>query len=128
MKNLQRSRICHLHLGKFQDFLSASKTDVEGCNPDAYDPSCAAMKHEGAYTELQIGPARTQMHTFPLAAKSTYEWTEWFKAWQADPKVMQDADYSVPVGAVNAWLASSEGMSNATLAEADEMRSAADGP
>ena len=24
------------------------------------------MVHEGRYTELQIGPARTQMHTFPL--------------------------------------------------------------
>ena len=122
---------------------------MPGCDPDAYDPNCAHMKHEGAYTELQIGPARTQMHTFPLeattlsharnrdggegsveggkggeggggvevAARGVYEWTEWFKAHQADPKVMQHADYSKPITAVQNWIHSPDGVSSAELAK-----------
>ena len=42
------------------------------------------MKHVGRYYEAQIGPAPTQMHTFPLPASSTFEWTEWFKGFDGD--------------------------------------------
>ena len=79
-----------------QDFLSAS-VQPEECNADAYDPWCAAYEHKGRYTELQVGPARTQMHTFPVGGQTSYEWTEWFKGWQADATKMQDQDYSTPV-------------------------------
>ena len=117
-----------------QDFLSASETDVAGCNADAYDPHCEHMVHEGAYTELQVGPARTQMHTFPLPAATTkdkagagglsrgvYEWTEWFKATMADPSVMLHPEYAKPIAAVKDWIKSPEGMSSATLSAADEL-------
>lgn len=144
------------------DFLSGANTDVPTCNQDAYDPWCKDMVHEGNYTELQVGPARTQMHTFPLPAATTpskaaggkvsskagrereaevreedreevpaedavrtqsgtYEWTEWFKAFQADPAVMQHVDYAKPVGAVGTWLRSAEGLSDATIAEIDAL-------
>lgn len=148
--------------GQFNtDFLSGADTDVPTCNQDAYDPYCADMVHPGNYTELQVGPARTQMHTFPLPAAApapaarlagreataeaieigayeateaagrqaaskpgTYEWTEWFKAFQADPAVMQSADYSAPVGAVDAWLNSPTGMSAAAVKQADDLLTA----
>jgi hypothetical protein len=132
-----------------EDFLSGTETDVEGCNPDAYDPWCPHIKHEGGYTELQVGPARTQMHTFPLPAAETstpsgtkgeeakegaaqsgasrtaklgaYEWTEWFKALQGDPKVLQGADYSKGLDAIDTWLKSADGVSDATVDQVDEV-------
>lgn len=125
-----------------EDFLSATETDVHGCNPDAYDPYCANMTHPGRYTELQVGPARTQMHTFPLPAArndaavdddttgdgatvrtrhGSYEWTEWFKAFQADPEDMQHPDYSVPVDKVGAWIVGPDGVSRAELADIDAL-------
>ena len=125
------------------DFLSASVTDVPTCNQDAYDPWCKDMVHEGNYTELQVGPARTQMHTFPLPAATavttastiaqaaaaaqappkpgSYEWTEWFKGFIADPSVMQHPDYSKSVGAVDTWLHGPGGMSDATVQEIDDL-------
>ena len=103
-----------------QDFLSASQTDVPGCNPDAYDPWCEHMVHEGAYTELQVGPARTQMHTFNLPAQSSYEWTEWFKATDDLPaSKLHAADYSLAVASVGEWVRGAEGMDPALLAKAD---------
>ena len=110
-----------------QDFLSASKTDVPGCNPDAYDPYCDKIVHEGAYTELQVGPARTQMHTFPLpptksaSKRGVFEWTESFKAWQADPGLMQAADYRVPVAAVSHFIASESGIPPNVSEAADKL-------
>ena len=47
------------------------------------------MKHVGRYYEAQIGPAPTQMHTFPLPASSTFEWTEWFKGFDGDVERLQ---------------------------------------
>jgi hypothetical protein len=61
------------------------------------------------------------MHTFPLPKNEVFEWTEWFKAWQADPAVMQAADYDTPIGAVNDWLHSADGMSDAKLGAVDKL-------
>lgn len=36
-------------------------------------------KREGDYTELQVGPAPTQMQNFAVPKGSITEWTEWFK-------------------------------------------------
>jgi len=94
-----------------EDFMSASDYTNANCTKPYYDPTCPAYEHEGAYTELQIGPAPTQMHTFPLPAESVYEWTEWFKAWRADPSKMQDPDYSVPLREVDAFMSSKQGVS-----------------
>lgn len=35
-------------------------------------------KRLGDYTELQVGPAPTQMQNFPVPAFSITEWTEWY--------------------------------------------------
>ena len=112
-----------------EDFLSATQTDVPGCNPDAYDPWCDKMTHEGGYVELQVGPARTQMHTFPVPAESSIEWTEHFKAWQADATKMLAADYNVALHEVNDWLRSPQGIPKEDLAHVDEvLRAIADVP
>jgi hypothetical protein len=34
-------------------------------------------KRQGDYTELQVGPAPTQMQNFPVPKHSIREWTEW---------------------------------------------------
>lgn len=36
-------------------------------------------KRQGDYTELQVGPAPTQMQNFPVPKLSSQQWTEWFK-------------------------------------------------
>jgi hypothetical protein len=51
--------------------------------PPPDPPPCPPTR----YTELQVGPAASQMHTFPIGPStadtlSEYQWTEWFKAWQ----------------------------------------------
>ncbi len=38
-------------------------------------------KREGDYTELQVGPAPTQMQNFAVPKGSVTQWTEWFKGW-----------------------------------------------
>ena len=99
--------------------MSASDYTNANCSQDYYDPWCAAYEHEGMYSELQIGPALTQRHTFALPANSSFEWTEWFKGWQADPNEMHAADYSRPLAAANAWRASADAPSQATIDDTD---------
>ena len=109
-----------------QDFLSATDTscgdDRSELESDAYDPNCMA-NHPGRYTELQVGPARTQMHTFPLPRKSSLEWTEWFKGYRADRDEMQSPLYTKSVNAVNAWLTSPEGVSASLVKKLDRFLS-----
>ena len=95
-----------------QDFMSASDYTNANCSQDYYDPWCAAYEHEGMYSELQIGPALTQRHTFALPANSSFEWTEWFQGWQADPKEMHAPDYSRPLAAANAWRSSARAVAS----------------
>jgi len=81
--------------GRFmQDFLAAGRT------PD----------RSGDYTELQVGPAPTQMQNFPVPARSEQQWTEWFKAFQADGPTVHAAPYPAAVAAVDSWIQSEEGM------------------
>lgn len=113
-----------------QDFLSATDTacTMNGADADAYDPNCMDA-HPGRYTELQVGPARTQMHTFPLPRKSLLEWTEWFKSYKADRAEMQHPDYQVPLAAVKKWWTGPEGISDARLEHMDALlRKIADMP
>lgn len=51
-------------------------------------------KRQGDYTELQTGPAPTQMQTFPLANNSVSEWTEWFKGFFAKEEDLRGKDYN----------------------------------
>merc|ERR1719174_1057871 len=87
-----------------QDFMSASDYQNPNCTNPWYDPWCSAYEHEGRYTELQIGPAPTQMHTFPLPRNSTYEWTEWFQGWSANVSRMHARDYNTPLAEVADWM------------------------
>jgi hypothetical protein len=80
---------------------------------------CEHYVHEGRYTELQIGPAPTQMHTFPVAEESVYQWTEWFKGFMADPAAMHDPDYAVPLRKVNEWVSGPDGMPQESVDDMD---------
>jgi hypothetical protein len=68
---------------------------LAGCDQEAYDPFCAKNDHPGEYVELQNGPAASQRHSFPLDARSSYEWTEYLAAFRGDVKKLQDKDYDV---------------------------------
>lgn len=70
----------------------------------------AGGKGNGYYTELQTGPAPSQMQTFPMPANSNLEWTEWFKAFDGSSDVLRGADYQKALGEVDAWMKSGEGM------------------
>eukprot|EP01046_Picozoa_sp_COSAG06_P037951 COSAG06_NODE_4333_length_4359_cov_33.125393_4_plen_141_part_00 len=72
-----------------------TKQAVSGCDQEAYDPFCAQNDHPGEYVELQNGPAASQRHSFPLDARSSYEWTEYLAAFSGDVKKLQDKDYDV---------------------------------
>lgn len=92
-----------------QDFLSASDYENEKCTSPYYDPWCDHYEHEGRYTELQVGPAPTQMHTFPVSANSTFEWTEWFKG-TSQLSDGHHQKYSKAVDEVNGWIKSKDGV------------------
>eukprot|EP01084_Bolivina_argentea_P150117 262158_1 len=106
--------------GQFmQDFLSASDYMNEKCTAPYYDPWCNAYIHEGDYTELQVGPALTQMHIFPIAANSTYQWSEWFKGYYANLTRIHSSNYTDAVNEVNEWMNSSNGLSQDKFYEMD---------
>jgi hypothetical protein len=67
-------------------------------------------KRLGDYTELQVGPAPTQMQTFPLPKNSQLEWTEWFKGFQGSASVLRGQDYQAALTSVDNWIRSSQGM------------------
>ena len=100
-----------------QDFMSASDYQNENCSAPYYDPWCEHYAHEGRYTELQVGPAPTQMHTFPVDANASYEWTEWFKGFQGSE--VHATDYSKAVDEVDAWIRSKEGLPEAKFKDVD---------
>eukprot|EP01079_Euglenida_sp_SAG-EU17-18_P004846 gene4846-880_t len=114
--------------GKFQcDFMSASDYENPACQQEPgtfynyYDPSCEHYKHEGQYTELQVGPAHSQLHTFPVPRNGTVQWTEWFKGGMGNATAMHHYDYDSadgPVASVEAWLASEDGMRFTSFQEA----------
>jgi hypothetical protein len=91
----------------------------KGCDQEAYDPFCEHNLHPGEYVELQNGPAPSQRHTFPVDARSTYEWTEYLAAFNADTEKLQDKDYAVANDEVTSWLESSAGVSAHAEDEAD---------
>eukprot|EP00945_MAST-04E_sp_MAST-4E-sp1_P000436 g436.t1 len=107
--------------GQFmQDFMSASDYENEKCTAPYYDPWCEEYKHEGDYTELQVGPAPTQMHTFPVPGNSVYEWSEWFKGYQAETSRVHGGNYTDAVESVNEWMRSSAGLNQEKFKEIDD--------
>ena len=76
------------------------------------------------HAELQIGPAPTQMHTFPVPAwtpenHGEFKWTEWFKSFQGNKSLVHDPDYEVPLAAVAQWMHSPNGMPKSTMDSMD---------
>eukprot|EP00940_MAST-03C_sp_MAST-3C-sp2_P003040 g3040.t1 len=102
-----------------QDFLSASDYENEECDSDVYDPYCPAYVHEGRYTELQVGPAATQMHVFPVPAHGHVEWTEWFKAFQGNVTRLHSTHYEDALDEVREYIDSDDGVSSDRIQEVD---------
>ena len=51
----------------------------------------------------QVGPAPTQMQTFPVPKNSVLEWTEWFKGFDGDVSVLRGSDYNAALGLIDDW-------------------------
>ena len=87
-------------------------------------------KRQGDYTELQVGPAPTQMQNFPVPKKSVTEWTEWFKGFDADISVVRGADYKAALDSIETWMKTPEGFSQEVVQDWDEFfrRHATDSP
>lgn len=68
----------------------------------------------GDYAELQVGPAPTQMQSWPLPKNTIIEWTEHFKAWSptAEEKTrLQHSDYDEALDATKKWREGEKGIS-----------------
>lgn len=60
----------------------------------------------GDYTELQVGPAPTQMQTFQLKKNSKLEWTEWFIGITSDANVLNGANYKAAISNIEILIKS----------------------
>jgi hypothetical protein len=60
-------------------------------------------KRQGDYAELQVGPAPTQMQTFPVPSRSVKEWTEWFKGFNGDVDTLYGA-YDGALDLIDEWM------------------------
>jgi len=68
-------------------------------------------RRQGDYTELQVGPAPTQMQNFAVPRNSVHQWTEWFKGFQGDTGVLYGTDYQAALDSIDTWMKSpSDGM------------------
>jgi len=76
-------------------------------------------KRQGDYTELQVGPAPTQMQNFPVPKNTVLEWTEWFKGFDGDVSVLRGDDYQKALDEIDTWMKSSEGMTQETVHDWD---------
>jgi hypothetical protein len=74
---------------------------------------------EGDYTELQVGPAPTQMQNFPVPKQSNLQWTEWFKGFKADQKAIRSDDYQLALNEIDSWMKSDSGMKQETVKSLD---------
>jgi hypothetical protein len=70
----------------------------------------------GDYTELQVGPAFTQMQTFDVATH--FSWSEYFSGFVGDPAVLLGDSYRGAVDAVNSWRSGpTSGVNDTRLAD-----------
>lgn len=80
-------------------------------------------KGEGYYTELQVGPAPTQMQNFAVSANSELQWTEWFRGFNGDDSILRasssKADYDAALDEIETWIRSSDGMPVTATKELD---------
>ena len=97
--------------GRFmQDFLG-------GISGPAAIPDVARV---GDYTELQVGPAFTQMQTFDVPASGKLSWSEYFSAFQGDPSTLLGDSYPAALAYVNDWRTSpASGVNDTRIADVD---------
>jgi len=77
-------------------------------------------RRQGDYTELQVGPAPTQMQSFPVNKRSELQWTEWFKGAEMDLETMRGPDYGAALGEIDRWMKSGpQGMTQETVGDWD---------
>jgi len=76
-------------------------------------------KRQGDYTELQVGPAPTQMQNFPVPKNSILEWTEWFKGFFGNEAALR-GEYQAALTEIDNWIKSTEGMPKEAVNELDE--------
>lgn len=76
-------------------------------------------KRQGDYTELQVGPAPTQMQNFPVPKGSITEWTEWFKGFDGDASTLRGPDYQAALDLIDSWMKSETGMTQETVHDWD---------
>jgi len=67
-------------------------------------------KGNGYYAELQVGPAPTQMQSFPIPKNSIREWTEWFKGFDGNKENLRGNNYNSALNEIDTWMRSSDGM------------------
>jgi len=72
-------------------------------------------KRLGDYTELQVGPAPTQMQNFPVPAFSITEWTEWFKGFDGNVETLRGVDYNAALSHIEKWMKSEDGFPQETV-------------
>jgi tetratricopeptide (TPR) repeat protein len=76
-------------------------------------------KGNGYYAELQVGPAPTQMQSFPVPKGSIREWTEWFKGFDGDKENLK-GDYNSALNEIDTWMRSSDGMPKKVVDDWDQ--------
>jgi hypothetical protein len=75
-------------------------------------------KRQGDYTELQVGPAPTQMQNFPVPKQSVLQWTEWFKGFQGKQDILR-GDYDAAIKHVDEMIQARDGMPKDLIQEMD---------
>lgn len=78
-------------------------------------------KRQGDYTELQVGPAPSQMQTFPVPKQSTKEWTEWFKGFNGNEENLRSDNYQNALNEIDSWMRSADGMQKEYVKGLDAM-------
>jgi hypothetical protein len=76
-------------------------------------------KRQGDYTELQVGPAPTQMQNFAVPKQSQQQWTEWFKGFYGDEAVLRGEDYDAALQQIDSWMRSDAGMPKSSVGDLD---------
>jgi len=77
-------------------------------------------RRQGDYTELQVGPAPTQMQNFPVPKRSVKQWTEWFKGSEMNAQTMRGENYQAALDEIDRWMKSGpQGMTQETVKDWD---------
>jgi hypothetical protein len=113
------STVVHAHRGAGTKFFFHERTTganfvqrfMAGATPaTASGPGEPDSSSKGLYLEAQTGVAPSQSHVFPLPKKSSVEWTEWFRMFEADKQAIHSSNYSAALSEVENWIDSDAGV------------------